>query len=169
MIICWLSEEEKTIKQKVVEYLIINYWLFDDQTNKHTKIVDYLIINCWLSDDHLAYISVIISISLSNHILTTWRKQANKQIQLILNNCWISGNLLIIYWSFDDPLLIIWNQSNKQTKQGYWISDNELSEDLIITKLMFCCHLLITKQTNKQTIMVDWMIISQSTIDYQVC
>ena len=148
-------------------------WSFDD----HLMIIwtetsiknNYLIMNCWLSDilriifplfsfislDHLKVVCWLIDY----HLLIIWwasvdyMKKTNNQTKLVkylIINCWLSDNLMIIYlmnwlsydWSSVDYLVIIWLLSVDYLKR---------------------------KQTNTQTIMVDWMIISQSTIDYQVC
>ena len=142
MIICWSS----------VDYLMIIWWLFEQkQANKQTNMIDYLMMmNCWLSDILMIIYPLFWCISVDHLMIVCWSfdynlfiiwwsyvnymKKTNKQtkvVKYLIINCWLSDNLMIIYlmiwWSYDDHLLIIWRsfdyhlliicKENKQTNK----------------------------------------------------
>ena len=75
--------------------------------------------------------------------------------------------MLIICWSFDDHILIIWTETNKETNKGNWLSDDKLLNFLWSAYIWwFGDNLLIIwwssvnylKKTNKQTKVFEYLI-----------
>ena len=96
----------------------------------------------WPTDDHYMirfvcfyclFVCFKQRLSSGNHLMTIWwssNKHTNKAYHLV-----------IIWWSFDDYLLIFWQQTNNQTIKAY--------KYLVIICLSFNDHILtMNKQTN---------------------
>ena len=138
------------ISWSYVDYLAINKW-----TNKH------LMVTCWLSDNKETKLIIWWLYAISHQTNKLTNKQTNKQTNK-------AYHLVIIYRSFDDNLLIIWPQTNKQKKAKMWwasvdhvificwwmnkqTNNTKTTKTKLIIWWSFDNHLLSdTKQTNKQ-------------------